>query len=398
MRILLLSFYYPPDLSAGSFRASALVQALREVGPEDLEIDVLTTMPNRYHSMENRAAGFEQGERLTIQRFPIPPHRSGMVDQARSFASYAFAVTKNIRGGTWDAVVATSSRLMTAALGARMARKRRIPLYLDNRDLFADTMSDLLVESPLRAVLPGLRWLERRTFRTATRVNVVSAGFLPYLRELAPDHEYRVFTNGIDEEFLVTDFSSGAGRGDGTPVCLYAGNMGEGQGLHEIIPELAARLSDRVRFRLIGDGGRRQLLEDKLRRAGVSNVEIMDPVPRAKLLDQYRDADYLFLHLNNHPAFRKVLPSKIFEYAATGKPILAGVAGHASDFLAAEVPGAYVFPPCDAGGGEEAFARLQSQSAPPDREEFNRKYARRQIMEEMARDILDMVEQGAHGR
>jgi len=32
------------------------------------------------------------------------------------------------------------------------------------------------------------------------------------------------------------------------------------------------------------------------------------------------DADVLFLHLNAYKAFEKVLPSKIFEYAATGRP------------------------------------------------------------------------------
>ena len=41
----------------------------------------------------------------------------------------------------------------------------------------------------------------------------------------------------------------------------------------------------------------------------------------------------LFIHLNAYPAFEKVLPSKIFEYAATGKPILAGVSGYSADFI-----------------------------------------------------------------
>ena len=47
MRILLLSFYFRPDLSAGSFRATALVDALLKAHP-GVEIDVVTTLPNRY--------------------------------------------------------------------------------------------------------------------------------------------------------------------------------------------------------------------------------------------------------------------------------------------------------------------------------------------------------------
>jgi hypothetical protein len=49
-RILLLSYFYPPDLSAGSFRSAALVKALRIQGGAQLQLDVVTTQPNRYQN------------------------------------------------------------------------------------------------------------------------------------------------------------------------------------------------------------------------------------------------------------------------------------------------------------------------------------------------------------
>ena len=52
-----------------------------------------------------------------------------------------------------------------------------------------------------------------------------------------------------------------------------------------------------------------------------------------ELIKKYQEADILFLHLNNYKAFLKVLPSKIFEYSATHKPICAGVSGHSKEFL-----------------------------------------------------------------
>ena len=48
-------------------------------------------------------------------------------------------------------------------------------------------------------------------------------------------------------------------------------------------------------------------------------------MPQHELLNYYNQANILFLHLNSIKAFEKVLPSKIFEYAASNKPILAGV-------------------------------------------------------------------------
>ena len=186
MKLLILSFYYPPDLSAGSFRAKALVEALHALRPDDLRVEVITTMPNRYHSMVSEAPEREDHGWLTIRRIRLPDHQSGMADQTKAFAAFALRARRETAGGHWDAVLATSSRLMTAALGAHIARRSGAPLYLDIRDLFADTTSDLLARSPLRVLLPIFRVLERRTLRAAARVNLVSAGFLPLLRDVAP--------------------------------------------------------------------------------------------------------------------------------------------------------------------------------------------------------------------
>src|ERR1035438_1523140 len=55
LRLLLLSFYFRPDLSAGSFRASALVDSLLAILPAGASIDVITTAPNRYSTFTREA-------------------------------------------------------------------------------------------------------------------------------------------------------------------------------------------------------------------------------------------------------------------------------------------------------------------------------------------------------
>lgn len=395
MRILILSFYYPPDLCAGSFRAKALVEGLRAEGSLDLSIEVLTTRPNRYQSHQAEAPDLEESPGLRIRRFHLPSHKSGMADQAKAFIAFARQAWTETRGGKWDLVLATSSRLMTAALGAQIARRSRTPLYLDIRDLFTDTMNDLLGASPLRHLLPLFRALEKRTLSGADRVNVVSAGFLPHLRALAPTQHYATFTNGIDDEFLSLDFTKPEDA-QGLPLVVYAGNMGEGQGLHRIVPQAARLMAGKARFRLIGDGGRRAQLEKALADEGVDNVELFSAMPRSELYDHYRAADVLFLHLNDHPAFRKVLPSKLFEYGAMGKPVLAGVAGYPAEFLRAELPGCEVFAPCDAEGMAAALHRIFAAPAMGQGEAFCSKFARRSIMRDMARDVLALA--AADGR
>ena len=144
MRVLFLSFYYTPDLCAGSFRAAALIQALQPLLRAGSHIDVLTTMPNRYSTFSAVAPEVEVGETLSIRRIPLPSHKSGMGDQSKAFLAYARGVRSHVRDRKYDLVFATSSRLMTAVLGAHVARRQKIPLYLDIRDIFVYTIQDIL--------------------------------------------------------------------------------------------------------------------------------------------------------------------------------------------------------------------------------------------------------------
>jgi len=386
VNILVLSFYYRPDLSAGSFRTTAFVEALAAAAGDGDRVEVLTTMPNRYRSFMQDCAPTEHDDRISIYRFPTLEHHSGMFDQAVAFSRYAWRVLRHVRGRRYDLVYATSSRLFTAFLGAVCAARMRVPLYLDIRDIFTDTIKDVLSPSRSWLLMPVLRAIERYTMGKAARVNLVSRGFRDYFASRYPKQDFSFFTNGVDDEFFGMDFR-GQARADGKKVILYAGNMGEGQGLHHIVPELAQRLGPEYEFWLVGDGGRRQELLDALEDAGLrDHVRLIPPVERSRLLELYRGSDYLFLHLNDFDAFRKVLPSKIFEYAATGKPVLAGVAGHAAEFLQQHVRNVAVFPPCDAAAGARALSALQSGHT--DRSEFLESYRRSRIMNEMAREVL----------
>jgi Glycosyl transferase 4-like domain/Glycosyl transferases group 1 len=387
LRILLLSFYFRPDLSAGSFRATALADALLTILPAGASIDVITTVPNRYSTFSQEAAEIEAVGAVTIRRIALPAHRSDLLGQSRAFLRFARCANRHA-AQHYDVVFATSSRLMTAALGAWIARRVHARLYLDIRDIFVDTIGDVFPK--IAGVLsPPLSAVERWTMRRADRINLVSRGFEDYFLSRYPDRTYAWFSNGIDDEFLQTNWSDGRLCDARELLVVYAGNIGEGQGLHSILPQLALQLERRARFLVIGDGGRRELLIERLRQAGTHNVEVVAPMPRAALLEAYQKADILFLHLNDHAAFEKVLPSKIFEYAATGKPIWAGVAGYAAKFIAAEVTNAAVFSPCNAGDAINSLHGLNLQTQP--RGNFVARYARRNIARAMAEDLLTVA-------
>lgn len=388
MKILLLTFYFSPDLCAGSFRATPLAKELASRLPEDGELEVITTLPNRYKSFSTEAPEKEHLDKVSITRIRLPEHQSGMADQSKAFIRFARAVLRETKDKHYDIVVSTSSRLMTAALGAVIAKRTKAKLYLDIRDIFVDTIKDVLSKrfSPIAKFV--FSFVEKYAVRRADKINLVSAGFLPYFEARYPEKAYSVITNGIDDAFLKESQPSPHRPSSPPYTVVYAGNMGESQGLHEIIPQLAERFKNSLRFQLIGDGGRRAQLVAAIEQAGCKNVEVLPPVARPNLIQHYRSADILFLHLNDYEAFLKVLPSKIFEYASLGKPIWAGVAGYAAEFLREHVSNVAVFAPCKDADAEACFQELDLQTAP--RDEFVQKFSREQLTRSLANDILEI--------
>ncbi|WP_373330640.1 glycosyltransferase [Salmonirosea aquatica] len=101
-------------------------------------------------------------------------------------------------------------------------------------------------------------------------------------------------------------------------VILYAGNLGEKQGL-EILLEVAERFHSRpeVVFVLVGAGGGREKLEAKVQAAELTNVRFFPLQPNEKLAALLASAD-VHLVLQKKSASDLVMPSKLTGIMAAG--------------------------------------------------------------------------------
>ena len=391
-RIVYLTFYFKPDLCAGSFRNSPLaIELAKQAKFNNILIDVYTTLPHRYNTFKIHAPMYEEYENLRIHRITLPNHKSGLILQVISFLKFYRDVTRLNKSKKTDLVFASSSRLFTAFLGYRIAKKAKAPLYLDIRDIFVDTMNDVFKSKLLKIiVLPALKQIEYRTFNYAKHINLISGGFKDYFHNYDKS-TFTYYTNGIDDEFLQekNSFLKIELKND-CKVIVYAGNIGEGQGLDRIIPQAAKLLGNSFRFLIIGDGGTKKILQAEIIRLDISNVILKNPVNRSELQQIYSNADYLFLHLNDYQAFRKVLPSKIFELATFNKTILAGVSGYSAKFMKDEINNTYVFNPCDFKSLVDFLLNYESPNS-IDRSEFVQKFKRTNINNKMASSILSYL-------
>ncbi len=388
MKILYLTFYFEPDLCAGSFRNSPLAKELaRQALKHDIEVFVITTHPQRYSSFYKKADEVETINNLKIKRIHVNKHKSGFLDQIISFRSYYTKVFQEVKNISFDLVFASSSRLFTAYLGYKIARENGIPLYLDIRDLFTNTMNDLLkIQAVKKPVLIYLKYLEKKVFRYASHINLISGGFNSYVQKYNINNISN-YSHGIDQEFV--DRVSDKQINHDCYVITYAGNIGAGQGLHKIIPEAAELLGNNYEFRIVGDGGQVKQLRESVEKKKLTNVKLENPVCRDELIDIYSGSDYLFIHLNDYEAFEKVIPSKIFELGALNRPVIAGVNGFAREFMNDNMKNIILFEP---GNVDEMVSKIRSFKYKVfKRSDFINSYNRDNINRELAFSILSYI-------
>ena len=356
------------------------------------ELHIITTHPNRYASHKVMAKDLEIDGKITIHRIAVLEHDSGMLSQVRTFSVYFLSARKLSKKLNPDFLIGTTSRLMTGILTGYSAYRLNCKYFLDVRDIFSETISDLF--SRKNKILGAaskfiFSFLEKKLFNGAAGVNVVSEGFPEYFsKEGINVSNWTFFPNGVDKEFQNLQLTK-QDKTKITRTILYVGNIGSGQALESILPDVAKKLGDSYRFLVVGDGGMRAALSKDIKDKDIHNIEILPPVKRSELIGYYQEADILFLHLNDIPAFRRVLPSKIFEYAAFGKPIIAGISGYSAKFMGDNVPHTIVFDPGNVNQCVVSIRKGQSLRIDNNQIDiFIKKYAREKIMKEMASHIL----------
>ena len=346
-------------------------------------------MPNRYRSLRNPTLTFEKTGNTTIHRVAMPDYNIHFLNQAIAFLNYCIGVRKIIDKQNYDLVFVSSGRFFSAFLGAIIANKTKTPYYLDIRDILSDGVSDVVNNKMYKFFLiPFIKYVEKYSVLSANHLNLVSKGFKESFQFYGGKTTF--FTNGIDDTFLENDFKNEPKIIQQTlKIITYAGNIGEGQGLEKIIPEAAKKLKGKYVFNVIGDGGTKRRLTKKLDDLAVDNVNLIAPINRNELIAYYQKSDFLFLHLSNYEAFKKVLPSKIFEYGATEKPILAGVDGYARKFMKKHLEDTLIFEPSNVESFIEVLEKYETQAI--SRGNFMEKFSREVILDKMTDSILDTI-------
>ena len=275
---------------------------------------------------------------------------------------------------------------------ARLSKKK---YFIDIRDIFSDSLESSFKNNfVLKHLIFITKLMEKNTYKNAAGVNIISPGFKSYFEKMGLDtSNWSRFTNGIDSEFINYDFKKNKSHNK-KKIITYAGNIGYAQGLHKFLPFILKNSSDDFEFHIYGDGKYKNVLMNLIKKDNLSNIKLFDPVKRSNLLEIYRESDALLITLNNKDAFSRVIPSKIFEYAATNKPIFGTLHGFSLEFVKNELDSQFVVSSDNYLGLRNSLNNLNHFLNKPlsienDNIDFHKRFKRSNIMEKLGKRVFN---------
>lgn len=316
---------------------------------------VITSVPNvphgrAYPGYKNRL--WPQRERIdginVIRVWTVLAPNAGFVLRILNYVSYMLSATLR---GTFvskpDVVVATSPQFFCGWAGVLVQAIRRKPFVLEIRDIWPESIEAVGAMRQGR-VIRFLQWMEKRMYAAADRIVAVGKGYRDNVRGKVENPEkVSVIYNGVDGERFQPqprDHAFLASHGlENRFVCAYVGTIGMAHGLETVL-DAAEQLRDAGRedigFLLVGDGAQRETLEKRANERGLDEwVRFTGLLPKSEMPKVLASCDCLLVHLRQCDLFTTVIPSKIFEAMAMGRPMIMGVRGESAEIVA------------DSGGG-----------------------------------------------
>jgi glycosyltransferase involved in cell wall biosynthesis len=373
MRILILTQHFAPEVTAARARVEAFAAGL---AAREHEVEVICAVPNHpegivHPEFRHRAIvrAEQDGYRVKYVWVRASPKKSV---RNRLLLYATFAASATLAGALTrrpDVVLASSPPLPVGAAAAAVAARHRVPWVLDVRDLWPEA-AVALGELPDGRAARAAERLERWLYKSAAAITTVTAPFCDDITERGVDADkVTLIPNGTTRQWL------DAGELDADRVAAdlpgdrfvwaYGGNLGLAQGLDAAI-DAAADLGSDYQLLLIGDGPLRSQLEERAAELPDGLVDIRGLVQPDVAARTLRAADALLVPLDARPALRKFVPSKLFDCAALGRPVIVSAAGEASR-IAAEAGAGLTVPPSDPVALADAVRALRDDPALRDR-------------------------------
>lgn len=339
MRIGFVTQWYPPE------PAFITGELARELTARGHEVRVLTAYPNYpggrvYPGYRQRWNDRRTTGRLTVRRVPVyPSHDRSAPGRAANYLSFAasssLAAARYLAGVDAIYVYHPPATAFAAAAVARLIRRTSVVLHVQDTWPESVTASSMTPAGRVgKAIHRCLDTAMRRLYRSATAIAVIAPSMAELVVERGADPgKVRVVLNWTDETLFrplapTPAAYAAIGRRDRCTI-MFAGNMGPFQRVETAV-RAAAAVADTIDLVLVGSGVEEQGARQLTAELGATNVRFLGRRPPQQMAELYAAADYQLVTLQDLPALRGTIPSKIQAALACGSPVIVSAAGDAT--------------------------------------------------------------------
>ena len=332
MKILIFYQYYLPKNLGGVNRFNQLVSKWLEAG-----IDCTVVCSKRSQFGVKIESGNEEehpnGEnygKLKVKRImPLGGNKGNFFSRMLSYVSFSlFSFLVGLFERNVDVILTSSPPLTTAATGLWLRFLKRKPLVFDVRDLWPKCAVDLGFLRNKLAIRYSYR-LERRAYKNASLISVVTPDFVEYMKECGVDEEKTVyipnFSCDLDDYSVQETLENKREMGlDSKFIVGYFGNHGHAANLSQLVgvAEIFMKDNRNVHFILGGAGYKKTDIIESAKNKGLTNITFMQNLSRTEVLKYIRLCDVCVTPLIPNESMKAVYPSKVFTYMACKKPII----------------------------------------------------------------------------
>lgn len=292
------------------------------------------------------SSGWEETEEagIKVHWYPVPySNHMGFVERVSAFMRFAVAAARKAASFEADVVFATSTPLTIVLPGLFAARRLRVPLVFEVRDMWpAVPIAMGYLNNPVLRM--GAHMLERIAYRHSHHVVALAPGMRDDIiaTGIASD-KVTVIPNGCDVDIFGAELSAEAAVVRAAhswlqqrKLVLFAGTLGRANGVGFLVQMAAAMqaLDPEVRFVVIGDGAERGQIADAARGADVLNSSLfmLPSMPKTDLAVWVAACDFTVgLFSGPRVLWKDAVQNKFFDSLAAGKPVACNFAGFQSE-------------------------------------------------------------------
>lgn len=180
-----------------------------------------------------------------------------------------------------------------------------------------------------------LAWVDRTACRLADRVLLDTRAHAEFFSETfdLPPEKFWVLPIGADDAIFRP--GTEASRGGDPYTVLHFGRYIPLHGLETVVRAagILEKKGAACRFLMVGDGEERGKIQELVCQLGVRSVEFRDPEPPARLAETIRQADLCLGIFGETGKAGRVVPNKVYEAMAAGRPVITGDSPAAREFL-----------------------------------------------------------------